>query len=181
MNNTKIIPFNYAKSTKNKAGKSVHFYLDDYQFERVWNTPERYIKMLSDFDYVYQPDFSLFVDMPYPVQLYNHYRKQWVASLWEMNEIRVIPTVGWSDERSFDFCFSGVPTNSVLSVSSVGTQRNKTAKQGFLNGYAEMVKRLKPSKVLFYGNIPEEIDRGNIVHIEPFWKTIQERVSKHGR
>lgn len=139
------------------------------------------MNMLSEFDYVFQPDFSLFIDMPYPVQLYNHYRKHWIAAFWEINGIQVVPTMGWSDERSFEFCFKGVPKNSIVSVSSVGTQQNKIAKHHFLVGYAEMLKRLNPSKVIFYGNIPDEIDKTNIVHIEPFWKSIQERVLKNGR
>lgn len=36
------IGFNYAASTARRAGKGVHFFLDDYQFERVWNNPDRY-------------------------------------------------------------------------------------------------------------------------------------------
>ena len=31
------IPFNYAKTCKNPMGKGIHFYLDDYQFARLWN------------------------------------------------------------------------------------------------------------------------------------------------
>lgn len=137
--------------------------------------------MLAGFDYVFQPDFSIFADMPFPVQLYNHYRKQWVSFCWEMNGLSVIPSIGWSDARSFDFCFRGLPVRSVVSVSSVGTQRNEQAKQMFLTGYAEMLKRLDPTQILFYGNIPDGIDRGRIIHIEPFWKSIQERAKSNGR
>lgn len=181
MHDTEIIPFNYAKGIKQKKGKLVHFYLDDYQFERVWNTPEKYMKMLSGFDYVFQPDFSLFIDTPLPIQLYNHFRKQWVAAYWEANGIKVIPTIGWSDESSFSFCFEGVPPESIVSVSSVGTQKNNQSKESFLLGYTEMLKRLIPSKILFYGNIPDGIETNNVVHIEPFWKSIQKRVNNNGR
>ena len=31
-----LISFNYAKTYKNKD-VGIHFYIDDYQFERVWN------------------------------------------------------------------------------------------------------------------------------------------------
>ena len=33
-----LIGFNYAKSSKNKD-VGIHFYIDDYQFERIWNSP----------------------------------------------------------------------------------------------------------------------------------------------
>ena len=35
-----LIGFNYAKSSENKKC-GIHFYVDDYQFERVWNYPEK--------------------------------------------------------------------------------------------------------------------------------------------
>ena len=34
------ISFNYVLSDKNPEGKAVHFFIDDYQFERVWRQPE---------------------------------------------------------------------------------------------------------------------------------------------
>lgn len=37
------IPVNYALTAKDKATKGVHFYKDDYQFERFWNNPDKYI------------------------------------------------------------------------------------------------------------------------------------------
>ena len=41
-----LISFNYAKSCKNPANKAVHFFVDDYQFNRVWNCADDYISML---------------------------------------------------------------------------------------------------------------------------------------
>ena len=53
-----LIGFNYAKSSKEK-GVGIHFYVDDYQFERVWNAPEKYIDILCEYDCILSPDFSL--------------------------------------------------------------------------------------------------------------------------
>ena len=44
--NAEFIGFNYAKSAKNCEDKAVHFFLDDYQFNRVWTDPDRYIPCL---------------------------------------------------------------------------------------------------------------------------------------
>ena len=70
-----LISFNYAKSCKSPANKAVHFFVDDYQFNRVWNCADDYIPMLRKFKYVCTPDFSLYTDHPRAIQIYNHYRK----------------------------------------------------------------------------------------------------------
>lgn len=41
------IPVNYALTAKDKATKGVHFYKDDYQFERFWNNPDKYVPLLQ--------------------------------------------------------------------------------------------------------------------------------------
>ena len=44
-----LISFNYMLTSKD-YGKGIHFYIDDYQFERVWTTPDKYIDKLGMFD-----------------------------------------------------------------------------------------------------------------------------------
>lgn len=34
-----LIPFNQAMTERRPDEKWVHFFVDDYQFERIWNTP----------------------------------------------------------------------------------------------------------------------------------------------
>lgn len=52
-----LIGFNYAKTTKNRQNKGVHFFLDDYQFLRLWNNPTAYLDILKGFRCVLTPDF----------------------------------------------------------------------------------------------------------------------------
>ena len=54
------IPVNYAMTATDKKSKGVHFYKDDYQFERFWNYPDKYIPILQQFGAVCSPDFSLY-------------------------------------------------------------------------------------------------------------------------
>lgn len=103
------IGFNYAKSTKDCEGKGVHFFLDDYQFCRLWSNIDRYIPMLQRFRYVMSPDFSTYTDFPKVMQIYNHYRKHWCAAYMHEAGIQVIPTISWSTPDSFDWCFDGEP------------------------------------------------------------------------
>lgn len=153
----KIIPFNYAKSCRVPGNTGVHFFLHDYQFERVWNNPERYMRMLRKFDFVCTPDFSLYMDYPLAMQIYNHYRKQWLGAYWQAFGLQVVPTVSWSNEDSYKWCFDGLPDHGAVAISSVGCLKNENTKANFLKGYKVMRERLKPEQILFYGNIPGEI------------------------
>lgn len=161
------IGFNYANGVKDREKKGVHFFLDDYQFIRLWTDPDRYIGMLQQYAYVMSPDFSMYTDFPKALQIYNHYRKHWLAAYWQEHGIRVIPTICWSDKDSFEWCFDGEPIHGVVAISSVGTQNSKERKQRFLDGYMEMVDRLQPTQIIFYGKVPEEC-KGNIVRIKAF-------------
>ena len=161
------IGFNYANAEKDREKKGVHFFLDDYQFIRLWTDPDRYIGMLQQYVYVMSPDFSMYTDFPKALQIYNHYRKHWLAAYWQEHGIRVIPTICWSNKESFEWCFDGEPTHGVVVISSVGTQNSKERKQRFLDGYMEMVDRLQPTQIIFYGKVPEEC-KGNIVRIKAF-------------
>ena len=75
----------------------------------------------------------------------------------------MILTIAWSDAESFGWCFDGEPTESVVAISSVGTQANEISRSLFVAGYREMMKQLKPTAVIFYGSIPDECaDERNI-------------------
>ena len=169
-----FIGFNYANTCKKPDGKGLHFFLDDYQFLRLWTHPDKYISMLSKFEYVMSPDFSTYTDFPKALQIYNHFRKHWLGAYMQMYGIDVIPTISWSDRESFEWCFDGEPVGGVVAVSSVGVMNSKEWKALFVDGYNEMLKRLEPETVLFYGQVPEECT-GNIVKIKSFGEELTER------
>lgn len=171
--NCDFIGFNFAAGTKDRESKGVHFFIDDYQFNRLWTNIDRYIDMLSQFRYVMTPDFSTYTDFPKAIQIYNHYRKHWVGAYLQEAGLEVIPTISWSTPDSFEWCFDGEPTQSAVAVSSVGATNSRAKKELFLAGYAAMMERLHPDTILFYGKVPEEC-QGNIVKIPAF----QERFGK---
>lgn len=168
-----FIGFNYAASCKARADKGIHFFLDDYQFNRLWTNIDRYVPMLSQFRYVMSPDFSTYADFPKAIQIYNHYRKHWVGVYLQQEGISVIPTISWSTPDSFEWCFDGEPVGGTVAISSVGCMNSKARKALFLSGYVEMVKRLHPERILFYGDVPPECT-GNIVRIRSFQDKFKE-------
>lgn len=172
-----FIPVNFACTEKEPDDKIIHCFVDDYQFTRFWNMPDRYIPVVSRFRAVCAPDFSTYTDMPVAMQIYNHYRKHWIAAYWQMHDITVYPTISWSDESSYAWCFDGEPRGGVVAVSSVGTQNSPESKRLFLRGYEAMMKALDPAWVIFYGNVPKECD-WNVIRIAPYYDKIVERRKK---
>lgn len=150
------IGFNYVLSDKDPAGKAVHFFLDDYQFERLWNRPKQYIDKLRQYVCVCSPDFSPMPHMPFATQIFNHYRKHWVAAFLQENGVTVIPTVrAASDEKSFEYAFEGEPQESIVMYSAQWTQ-NKDNREISQKEYDEMIKRLNPSKIFVYQSSDKE-------------------------
>ena len=161
------IGFNYVLNDKEPEGKAVHFFIDDYQFQRLWNSPEKYLEKLSRYEAVLTPDFSPYADMPLATQIFNHYRKHWVGALMQEYGVKVVPTIRASrDERSLDFYLDGEPKGGVVCISSMWTSDDE-AREYFLREYETMQKVLKPEKIYVYGNEVEGL-KGNIEYIQPF-------------
>ena len=155
---TEVIGFNYAIGCKHPEDKICHFYLDDYQFERVWNDPDRYVPILRRFKAVLAPDFSMYSDFPKAVQIFNNYRKQWCAAYWQEHGVTVIPTIGWSTPDSFEWCFEGVPKHSLVCISTVGGFGNhENSKDAWLAGYEKCLEVLDPSDILLFGKDYPEV------------------------
>ena len=89
--------------------------------------------------------------------------------------MNVIPTISWSTPDSFEWCFYGEPVGGVVAVSSVGSANSRAKKELFVAGYDEMLARLQPETILFYGKVPEECE-GNIVQIKAFHKRFEKEV-----
>ena len=174
------IGFNYAKSEQCSAEIGVHFFLDDYQFQSIWTYPKRYASKFASFGAVMSPDFSTYVDMPKALQIYNHYRKHWCAQYWQSMGVKVIPTISWSDDESFEWCFDGEPRGGVVAISTVGCERRKDDYERFRAGYNAMLAVLYPSHVIVYGKKFDYMDESYITAIEPFSKQMKER-AKNGR
>jgi len=183
INNDKYIPdnligFNYAKISKEKDA-GIHFYLDDYQFERLWNRPQDYINILKKYKCILSPDFSLYLDMPMPMKIWNTYRNRQIGQYYQKQGIKVIPTLSWAEKETFDFCFEGIPRGSIVSISTIGVRKNKNALSIWKDGVNELIKRINPSTILIYGEkIDYDYGRIKVIYYE---NKIIKRFEKYGR
>ena len=147
-----LMGFNYVLSDKGESkDKFIHFFIDDYQFERIWDDPYFYLDKISEYSGMLTPDFSLYSDMSISQQIYNVYRSRLIGQLAQKQGIKVIPTISWSDKRSYKFCFDGIEKGGAVAVSTIGVKNDKDCKKLFFNGMKECIKRLEPDIVINYG------------------------------
>lgn len=135
----------------------VHFFTDDRRFKVVWNDPTKHVPLLQKFEGVISPDFSVYKDMPLALQIYGVYQNRAYAYWLSTQGIKVIPNVRWGDQRSYEFCFDGLPSNSVVAVGSNGCLRDADDRDLFQSGLDEMCQRINPRVVLVYGPAPKTI------------------------
>lgn len=160
-----LISFNYAKTSK-EYGKGVHFYIDDYQFERIWNAPHDYVDILRQFDCILTPDFSLYTEMPLPMQIWNVYRSKMIGQIMQDYGLTVIPTLQWCREDSFEFAFDGIEPGGVVSVSTIGVKQQPDAKKIWTAGMDEAMRQLKPKAVVVYGgDIGYDFGKAKVTYI----------------
>lgn len=153
---TSLVSFNAALTAKDH-NQCVHFFIDDYQFERIWNLPDRYVECLRQFQCVIAPDFSQYTDMPYPQRMWNNYRGKFIGAWLQSQGVTVIPNVTWSLPDSYEYCFDGIPQQSVIAINSTGAARYGLTRFLWLKGYREALSRLRPLAVIRYGTmIPGE-------------------------
>lgn len=146
-----LISFNFCKSTSDYT-PGVHFCIDDYQFTRVWNNPRSYLDMLRKFDCVVCPDFSIYIDMPFPMKLWNLYRSRALGYWWQQEGLKVIPNVTWSDKESLNYCLDGLPVGGTIFVSTVGATRDLDSRELVIYGLKRVLKELKPERLLLLGS-----------------------------
>lgn len=167
-----LVPYHMTLRPKAKDwDNTIHFFLDDYKFESVWNSPNKCLSRIQKIGRALTPDFSLYLDYPVALQIYNVYRNRWLGRYWQENGIAVIPTVSWGDESTYDFCFRGIPKNNAVAISTVGT-RNADVKELFIKGFMEMLKQLKPKTLIVYGeHMPLEFDNfvDNVYYYDTHW------------
>lgn len=151
-----LIAFSKAISCKD-YNQWVHFYEDDYLFERIWRNPRRYLDILKKYNGVILPDFSVYRDMPLAMQIWNIYRSRAIGHWLQTQNIKVIPNIRYSDKRTYKLCCDGISKKCVIAIGSHGAIRHATDRKLFTEGLSKVVKRLEPVAIVVYGTTPKSI------------------------
>jgi len=144
-----LIPFSEKKREQYYNG--VHFFIYDYMIEPVWRSPSRYVSCLSNFFCAVAPDFSVFVDQPRSINVWNIYRNRWLSTFWQQQGIRVIPSASWGNIDSFEYCFDGLPENSIIAIGHQAIGKDIYYKQLYRAGVETLIEKKRPTKLLVYG------------------------------
>lgn len=183
LNINKLISYDKTFNHIYTNGEVVHFYIDDFKFDGpkgIWNGLNNDVSFKRGFcmsrfkgvEAIICPDFSLYLDMPKSLQIWNIYRNRAVGYYLSKLGFNVIPNIRWTDEESYDFAFDGIYEGQVVAVGTLGCTKNKKDRTLLVNGFIEMLNKIKPSKVIIYGAICLElqtvIDRYsvNIIHFD---------------
>lgn len=153
-------------NAKDNSDAFAHFFIDDYRFERLWTKPERYVPVLRQYAGMVAPDFSTYMDMPYPMQQWNVYRSRVLTQYYRDQGIEVIPTLNWSDERSLDFSLKGVPEGGTCAVCTTGCLSAEDMREDFIEKLSIAIERVRPETLLLYG---KERDLGIPPNIQVVW------------
>lgn len=140
----------------------VHFFVDDYRFEGIYQHPEKSLERLSQYAFLLTPDFSTYADMAPWRQIESVAHNRWCGAFWQDKGLTVIPTISWSTPSSYEYCFEGVEKNAIVAVGMIGCKRNKI---GFLRGYHAMLERLEPETVICFGTPFAEME-GNLITVD---------------
>lgn len=152
----RIVAFSKAVGCKDHD-QWVHFFEDDYLFERIWRDPKRYLKILKRFNGVILPDFSVYRDMPYTMQLWNIYRSRAIGFWLQENGVKVIVNIRYGDSRTYASCCDGAPRCCTIAVGTHGTLKHSDDKEYFVEGLKLAVAKLRPTAMVVYGAAPESI------------------------
>ena len=66
----------------------------------------------------------------------------------QMQGITVIPSPNWSTKDSLDWCLDGMPPNSVIMLSAVGSIKNPDIFGNFIHCAKYVEERLNPIHIL---------------------------------
>ena len=142
--------------------RGVHFFVDDYRFNGIYNNPQRSLAKYSQYAFLLTPDFSTYADMCLWRQIESVAKNRWCGAYWQSKGLIVIPTISWSTPNSYEFCFDGVEENSIVAIATIGCKKSHI---DFMRGYYAMIEKIQPETIICFGSPFPEM-RENIVVVD---------------
>ncbi len=169
------IPYS-ARSENPYKDAALCFFEDDYKFATAtWDKLDQTTFKLAreqKYQCLCTPDHSLYVDMPKATNLWNIYKSRFAGAFWQRCGFDVIPTASWGNADSFEYCFEGLPSHSVIAICGIGHNWCAAAHELWIMGIHSLESHLQPSEILVYGGptmIPDT--HTPIKFITPYVKT----------
>jgi len=167
---TNLYPFdriNTKRPDKKYFDRTVHFYLNDYKFNCIWNNPMKYLNLLSKYNGCIMPDFSNYDDYPEALNIFQMYKRFWITAFLQDYGIKVIPSVRINSSTDLDQPeipeLQPISKYSTISISSVRmfNHANKSVLPRFKAEVKKIIEVIEPKKIIWYGKIIDSIDFKN--------------------
>ena len=147
----------YRKNKDYACDAYVCFYIDDYKFDglrtSIWLFPRSSLRILKHYKGIITPDFSLYQDSPFPLKIWNVYRMRAYGYWIGTQGLEVVNNVRWGTSETYDYCFEGIKTNSIVAIGTVGgNPKQLKDRNRFEEGLDELVRRLLPCTIIVYGS-----------------------------
>lgn len=143
-------PIAYKSTKKPEFPGILHFFIDDHRFNSIYKNIEiltSYAYKQPQIQYICSPDWSIYMDMARPLQIYNCYKKAYVSFLLQSRNYKIIPTLSWSDPQSYPYAFEGLPNNSCYCLSFRSADRDS---KEFWRGLMFFIKKFSPMLLIIF-------------------------------
>lgn len=130
------------------------FYTSDNRFEYLLSEPAEHVErfLSQKWAAIVTPNVSTLPTQPFAEQLWITYRVRWFGRYLQSVGIPIIPDIDWADERSFEFCFLGIPRNPAsVAVQLQTLETGEEAIRIRRMGLERIEEELKPAQIIVYG------------------------------
>ena len=171
---------NVSSKDRRPERKIVHSFCFDDKLRSVYKDPVKYLHRVAKYYAVSSFDFSMDIKMDFTQILSAVHDNRWSGAFMQSNGKKVIPTVGWLTETSYDICFAGLRDGGVFLISTLGA-KNPVSSPVFLAGYRELRNRFPHTKIICVGDYIPGMDNdvcfvkykesfGSSDRNQPYWQ-----------
>jgi hypothetical protein len=152
-----LIPYDKSQQSAACGTSVVHFYINDDRFSSVTSDPANAMPRLSRFGGVIGPDISPYATHNVYMRATSLWYGKAVTALWQGHGIKTIPNVRWLFDDDLDYALCGVPSESVLSISTLGVASTTPMRACLRRGVRRIINEKHPVKLLVHGVNREDI------------------------
>lgn len=154
INVERLVPFHEAYSY-DMTDATVHFYIEDRLFMRVFRNPNKYLPFLSSCKAVIGPDMSQYVDMPAEMRYRHALCNAIMSDILQKGGVNLYPNITWSKGDSYQYSYPQNLRGSVIAINSNAVHKSDLSLYRWKHGYEMALKFLSPLHIIRYGKLVE--------------------------
>ena len=154
---TSLTPFDKRLQSTSANREIVHFYIEDSRFRSVLVNPVTCTSSLSEFAAVIGPDVSPYASHTGFMRATSIWYGRAITAFWQVHGLKVIPNIRWIEDSDLDFALCGVPSESILALSTLGVSRTRQQRSCLRKGIERIISEKSPTRIVGHG-----IDRDDI-------------------